>query len=170
MSTHQPNSAWGASYAQEFLVTPMNCCHRPLMEEREGIPNQNEVLLWSQTQSCWRRGTVTWWRVWIPDMKVVGTVIRPHEIPRSVDTHTPNGKVRRNRRMTRRAPKNSPRPSLSFTSHDNPEPSVRHGPVTDPPTTFVATQEFPVSDFPDISDAIKEASRHLPTPGNQTVK
>ena len=72
--------------------------------------------------------------------------------------------------MTRRPPKDSPRPSLSLTSHDNPEPFVRHGPVTDLSTTFAAIQECSVSDFPDISDAIREASGHLPTPGNQTVE
>ena len=83
-------------------------------------------------------------RVWIPDMKVEGTVIKPHERPRSVVIQTPNGKVRRNRRMTRRAPKDRTRPSLSFTSHDNPQPFVRHGLVTDLPTTFAAIQECPV--------------------------
>ena len=110
-------------------------------------------------------------RVWIPDMKVEGTVIKPHERPRSVVIQTPNGKVRRNRRMTPRAPKDSPRSSFTLTSRDSPEPFMRHGPVTDLPTNFAAIQDSPVPDFPDIPDAIREASRHLPTPPrNQTAE
>ena len=103
-------------------------------------------------------------------MKVEGTVIKLHECPRSVVILTPHGKVQRNRTMTQRVPKDSPHPSLSFTSHDHPEPFVRHGPVTDLPTTFAAIQDSPIPDFPIICDAIKEASEHLPTPGNQTVE
>ncbi|PFX32429.1 hypothetical protein AWC38_SpisGene2709 [Stylophora pistillata] len=110
-------------------------------------------------------------RVCIPDMKVEGTVIKPHERPRSVVFQTPNGKVRRNRRMTRRAPKDGPRSSFALRSRDSPEPFMRHGPVTELPTYFAAIQDSPVPDFPDIPDAIREASRHLPTPlGNQTVE
>lgn len=41
-------------------------------------------------------------RVWIPDLKAEGTVIKQHESPRSVVIQTSNGQVRRNRRMTRR--------------------------------------------------------------------
>ena len=41
-------------------------------------------------------------RIWIPDLKEEGTVIKPHESPRSVIIQTQNGQVRRNRRMTRR--------------------------------------------------------------------
>ena len=41
-------------------------------------------------------------RVWIPDLKVEGTVIKQHESPRSVVIQTTNGQVRRKRRMTRR--------------------------------------------------------------------
>lgn len=103
-------------------------------------------------------------RVWIPDMKVEGTVIKPHDRPRSVVIQTPNGKVRRNRRMTRRAPKVSPRSSFALTSRDSPEPFMRHGPVTDLPTNSAAIQDS-------LPDAIRVASQHLPTPpGNQTVQ
>ena len=41
-------------------------------------------------------------RVWIPDLKAEGTVIKQHESPRPVVIQTSNGQVRRNRRMTRR--------------------------------------------------------------------
>ena len=41
-------------------------------------------------------------RVWIPDLKAEGTVIKQHESPRSVVIQTSNGQVRRNRGMTRR--------------------------------------------------------------------
>ena len=41
-------------------------------------------------------------RVWIPDLKAEGTVIKQHEYPRSVIIKTSNSQVIRNRRMTRR--------------------------------------------------------------------
>ena len=48
---------------------------------------------------------------------------------------------------------------------------MRHGPVTDLPTNFAAIQDSPVPDFPDIPDAIRGASPHLPTlPRNQRVE
>ena len=47
-------------------------------------------------------------RVWIPDLKAEGTVIKQHESPRSVVIQTRNGQVRRNRRMTRRVFEGNP--------------------------------------------------------------
>ena len=47
-------------------------------------------------------------RVWIPDLKAEGTVIKQHESPRSVVIQTQNGQVRRNRRMTRRVFEGNP--------------------------------------------------------------
>lgn len=41
-------------------------------------------------------------RVWIPDPKTEGTVIKQRESPRSVVIQTSNGQVRGNRWMTRR--------------------------------------------------------------------
>ena len=41
-------------------------------------------------------------RVWIPDLKAEGTVIKQHKSPRSVVIQTRNGQVRRNWRTTRR--------------------------------------------------------------------
>lgn len=72
--------------------------------------------------------------------------------------------------MARRARKDSPRLSLCYTSHDNTEPFVKHGPVTNLPATFASIQECPVHDLSDTSGAIKESSGHMPTPGNQTVE
>ena len=39
-------------------------------------------------------------RVWIPDLKAEGTVIKQHKSPRSVVIQNSNGLVRRNWRMT----------------------------------------------------------------------
>ena len=43
-------------------------------------------------------------RVWIPDLKVNGTIVTQHEAPRSVVIQIPNGQVRRNQRMTQGQP------------------------------------------------------------------
>lgn len=43
-------------------------------------------------------------KVWIPDQQTEGTVVKPHESPRSVIINTPKGTIRRNRRMTRKLP------------------------------------------------------------------
>ncbi len=42
-------------------------------------------------------------RVWIPDLKMEGTVVRHHETPRSLVIQTSKRQVRRNRRMIRRS-------------------------------------------------------------------
>ena len=47
-------------------------------------------------------------RVWIPDLKAEGTVIKQHESPRSVVIQTRNGQVRRNWRTTRRVFEGNP--------------------------------------------------------------
>ena len=47
-------------------------------------------------------------RVWIPDLKAEGTVIKQNKSPRYVVIQTSNGQVRRNRRMTRRVLKGGP--------------------------------------------------------------
>ena len=47
-------------------------------------------------------------RVWIADLKAEGTVMEEHVAPRSVVIQSPNGQVRRNRRMTRRVLGGSP--------------------------------------------------------------
>ena len=41
-------------------------------------------------------------RVWVPDLKTEGTVVKHHDSPRSVVIQTPQSVVRRNRCMTRR--------------------------------------------------------------------
>ena len=74
-------------------------------------------------------------RVWIPDLKVDGTVIKQHESPRSVVIQTPNGPVRRNRRMTRRVLEGSP------PVHENHEPVVTSVMVPDLPSVPGASQE-----------------------------
>ena len=74
-------------------------------------------------------------RVWIPDLKVDGTVIKQHESPRSVVIQTPNGPVRRNRRMTRKVLEGSP------PVHENREPVVTSVMVPDIPSAPGASQE-----------------------------
>ena len=74
-------------------------------------------------------------RVWIPDLKVDGTVIKQHESPRSVVIQTPNGPVRRNRRMTRKVLEGSP------PVHENREPVVTSVMVPDIPSASGASQE-----------------------------
>ncbi|XP_022784583.1 cytochrome P450 4V2-like [Stylophora pistillata] len=104
MATHQPNSAWAESYAQDELLPKTPDYDQVKKKEREyqtkmnsDYDHRHRVVEGEELSP----GD----RVWIPDMKVEGTVIKPHERPRSVVIQTPNGKVRRNRRMTRRAPK-----------------------------------------------------------------
>ncbi|XP_032233029.2 uncharacterized protein K02A2.6-like [Nematostella vectensis] len=58
-------------------------------------------------------------RVWIPDLKTEGTIIRPHETPRSVVIQTPKGLRRRNRRQVRRA-LGSPQPTYAATQYRAP--------------------------------------------------
>ena len=61
-------------------------------------------------------------RIWIPDLKEEGTVIKPHESPRSVIIQTQNGQVRRNCRMTRRVlVRSSPVPPQN-EDYENHEP------------------------------------------------
>ena len=74
-------------------------------------------------------------RVWIPDLKVDGTVIKQHESPRSIVIQTPNGPVTRNQRMTRRVLEGSP------PVHENHEPVVTSVMVPDLPSAPGASQE-----------------------------
>jgi len=62
-------------------------------------------------------------RVWIPDLKAEGTVIKQHESPRSDVIQTPNGQVRRNRRMTRRVPEGRPPVSPQNEGYESHEPT-----------------------------------------------
>ena len=64
-------------------------------------------------------------RVWIPDLKVKGTVVRQHEAPRSVVIQTPNGQVRRNRRMTRRVLEDSPPVLQQHSCHETFQPTPK---------------------------------------------
>ena len=52
-------------------------------------------------------------RVWIPDLRTEGQVVKDHETPRSVIIDTPKSTVRRNRRMVRKL---EPQPSPQQTS------------------------------------------------------
>ena len=87
--------------------------------------------------------------VWTPDLKVKGTVVRQHEAPRSVVIQTPNGPVKRNRRMTRRVLEDSPPVLQQHSCHE-------------------AFQQIPSSTLvPDLSSASganQEASRDLLVP------
>ena len=60
-------------------------------------------------------------RVWIPDLKAEGTIIKQHESPRSLVIQTRNGQVRRNRRMTRRVFEGNPpvSPSAPVASQED---------------------------------------------------
>ena len=64
-------------------------------------------------------------RVWIPDLKAEGTVIKQHESPRSVVIQTRNGQVRRNRRMTQRVFEGNPQVSPQNEGYESREPIPR---------------------------------------------
>lgn len=91
-------------------------------------------------------------RIWIPDLKEEGTVIKPHESPRSVIIQTQNGQVRRNRRMTRRVLVGSSPVPPQNEDYENHEP--------------IPTRER----NPDVSSApgaSQEDYVELPVPGDQ---
>ena len=85
-------------------------------------------------------------RVWIPDLKAEGTVMEEHAAPRSVAIQSPNGQVRRNRRMTRRVLGGS----LPVVSH-----SASHE-ILEPLATRVA--------MPDITSASRASQEELRNP------
>ena len=93
-------------------------------------------------------------RVWIPDLKAEGTVIKQHESPQSVVTQTSNGLVRRNLRMTRRALEGRLPVSPQNEGYESRESA---------PTTERS---------PDVRSALgasQEDNGELPVPGDQTA-
>ena len=80
-------------------------------------------------------------RVWIPDLKAEGTVIKQHESPRSLVIQTRNGQVRRNRRMTRRVFEGNPPVSPQNEGYESREPIPRREMNPDVPSAPVASQE-----------------------------
>ena len=80
-------------------------------------------------------------RVWIPDLKAEGTVIKQHESPRSVVIQTRNGQVRRNRRMTQRVFEGNPQVSPQNEGYESREPIPRREMNPDVPSAPGASQE-----------------------------
>ena len=80
-------------------------------------------------------------RVWIPDLKVKGTVVRQREPPRSVVIQTPNGQVRRNQRMTRRVLEDSPPVLQQHSCHEAFQPTPTSALVPDLSSASRASHE-----------------------------
>lgn len=99
-------------------------------------------------------------RVWIPDLKAEGTLIKQHESPRSVVIQTPNGQVRRNRRMTRRVLGGRPPVSHQNEGYESWEPTSTREMSPDVPSAPGASQgdygELPV---PENLPAVNEPLR-----------
>ena len=96
-------------------------------------------------------------RVWIPDLKAEGTVIKQHESPRSVVIQTPNGQVIRNRRMTRRVLEGRPPVSSQNEDCESHESAPTRERNRDVPLALGASQEdYGELPVPDNQPAVNE--------------
>ena len=89
----------------EFPVTWMSWGQRPLTmitseEKRESTEQNWNSIMTTDSRVVEGEELSPGDRVWIPDLKAEGTVIKQHESLRSVVIQTSNGQVRRNWRMT----------------------------------------------------------------------
>lgn len=103
-------------------------------------------------------------RVWIPDLKAEGTVIKQHESPRSVVIQTRNGQVRRNRQMTRRVFEGNPPVSPQNEGNESREPIPRREMNPDVPSAPGASQEdYEELSVPEDQPAVDKPLQPEPT-------
>ena len=96
-------------------------------------------------------------RVWIPEQKTEGTVIKQHESPRSVVIQISNGQVRRNRRMTRRVLKGRPPVSPRNEGYESREVTPTREKNPDTPSAAGASQEdYEEMPVPEDQPAVNE--------------
>ena len=99
-------------------------------------------------------------RVWIPELKAEGTVIKQHESPRSVVIQTSNGQVGRNRRMTRRVlegrPPVSPQNEGCESRESTPTSERNRDALSAPGTSQEDYGELPVfEDQPAVNEPVQ---------------
>ena len=95
-------------------------------------------------------------RIWIPDLKVKGTVVRQHEAPRSLVIQTPNSPVRRNRRMTQMVLEDSPPVLQQHSCHETFQQiptSVLAPDLSSAPRDLLVCEDHPAANEPPQEEA-----------------